>query len=240
MQEEIVPIKEKGILIVRTLRTENGMVAILLGCFFLLAFLLSRSKRFLSQQFNNFMLHRERPSIFVVSGAIDVRYSILLILQTCIFTGFCLFYYFRQELPKLTELYSSLFLIGIYVCACLIYLFFKWIIYIILGWVFFDKSKSDLWGESYSALIYFLGFALFPFILLLVYLDLLTIYIVIVGAILIGIIKILIFYKWIKLFPVNIYGFFLIFLYFCALEIIPLFLLYEELNHLNNVLLINS
>lgn len=31
-----------------------------------------------------------------------------------------------------------------------------------LGWVFFDKNKTNMWLESYSTLIYYVGFALFP------------------------------------------------------------------------------
>ncbi len=33
-----------------------------------------------------------------------------------------------------------------------------------LGWTFFDKNKTNMWLESYSTLIYYIGFALFPFV----------------------------------------------------------------------------
>ncbi len=39
--------------------------------------------------------------------------------------------------------------------------------------------------------------------------------------------KILMFYKWLKLFCNNLYGGFLLILYFCALEIMPCFMLYQ-------------
>jgi hypothetical protein len=239
-EEIIVPVREKGIPILRTPRTENGVITVLLGCFFLLAFLLARSKRFLLQQFTDFMMHRERASIFVASGVIDSLYLILLVLQTCIFVGFCMFYYFKYELPELAEHFSSLSLVGIYVCISLVYLFFKWIIYFFLSRVFFDPVKTRLWIESYATLVYFLGFALFPFILLLIYLDLSTVYIIIIGFILMVVIKLLIFYKWTKLFWVNIYSLLLLFLYFCAIEIVPFFVFYEGLAQLNNALIINS
>jgi hypothetical protein len=238
--KEIVSIREKGIAIPHTSRTENGMITFLLGCFFLLAFLLNRSKRFLLQQFKDFITHhRERVSIFFTSGVIDIRYSLLLILQTCVFVGFCMFYYFECELPELAEHFSFLSLTGIYVCVSVIYLIYKWIVYFCLGRVFFDRTKVKLWMESYSILVYSLGFVLFPIILLLVYLDLSIVFFIIVGFFLLAIIKLLMFYKWIKLFSINVYGLLLLFLYFCAIEIVPLFLFYEGLAQLNNSLIIN-
>ncbi|KAA6323047.1 hypothetical protein EZS27_027479 [termite gut metagenome] len=238
--EEVVSIREKGIVIFHISRTENGVITFLLVCFFLLAFLLARSKRFLLQQFKDFITHRERVSIFFTSRVIDIRYSLLLILQTCIFVGFCMFYYFERKLSELAEHFSFLSLTGVYTCMCLAYLIFKWIAYSCLGQVFFDRTKVKLWMESYLILIYSLGFVLFPIILLLVYLDLSIVYIVIVGFLLMIIIKLLMFYKWIKLFSINVYGLLLLFLYFCAIEIIPLFLFYEGLAQLNNALVINS
>ena len=67
---------------------------------------------------------------------------------------------------------SSLLLLGIYVGFCLAYFLLKWLLYMFLGWTFFDKNKTNIWLESYSALLYYVGFALFPFVLFLVYFDL--------------------------------------------------------------------
>jgi hypothetical protein len=240
MQEVIsVENREKGIPVLSPIRTDNGVVIILLGCFFLSAFVLARSKRFLFQQIKDFISHRERSSIFVTSGVTDVRYLMLLVLQTCVLAGFCIFIYINSELPEFAEHSFSLSLIGIYIFFCLVYLFFKWIIYSFLGWVFFDTVKTNLWIEGYSTLIYWAGFALLPCVLFLVYLDLSTVFIIVIGFILMGTIKILIFYKWIKLFLDNFSNILLLILYFCAIEIIPFFLLYEGIVQLNNVLLIN-
>ena len=107
-----------------------------------------------------------------------------------------------------------------------------------LGWTFFDKNKTNIWLESYSALIYYVGFALFPFVLFLVYFDLSLTNLVIIGSIILIFTKILIFYKWIKLFFDKISSLFLLILYFCALEIMPYLLLYQGLRELNNILVI--
>ena len=146
------------------------------------SFALARSKKFLSQQAKDFVLHRERTSIFAVSTAADVRYLLLLVLQTCILSGICIFNYFNDVQPALMEEVSPRLLLGVYILACLLYLLFKWMLYSFLGWVFFDKSKTDIWLESYSTLIYYLGFALFPFVLFLVYFDLNVTFLVSIGC----------------------------------------------------------
>ena len=80
-------------------RTDDVIALVLLACFFFSSFALARSKKFLSQQAKDFMLHRERASIFAASTAADVRYLLLLVFQTCILSGICIFNYFNDVQP---------------------------------------------------------------------------------------------------------------------------------------------
>ena len=208
-------------------RTDDAIALTLLACFFLSSIALARGKKFLSQQVKDFVLHRERTSIFDSSTAADVRYLLVLVLQTCVLSGITFLNYFHDTCPALMNQVSPLLLLGIYVGFCLAYFLLKWLIYMFLGWTFFDKNKTNIWLESYSALIYYVGFALFPFVLFLVYFDLSLTNLVIIGAIILIFTKILMFYKWIKLFFHQFSGLFLLILYFCALEIVPCLLLYQ-------------
>ena len=219
-------------------RTDDAIALTLLACFFLSSIALARGKRFLSQQVKDFVLHRERTSIFDSSTAADVRYLLVLVLQTCVLSGITFLNYFHDTSPTLMNQVSPLLLLGIYVGFCLAYFLLKWLIYMFLGWTFFDKNKTNIWLESYSALIYYVGFALFPFVLFLVYFDLSLTNLVIIGAIILIFTKILMFYKWIKLFFHQFSGLFLLILYFCALEIVPCLLLYQGMIQMNNILLI--
>ena len=229
----------EGIPVSYSPRTDDTIALTLLVCFFLSSIALAKGKKFLSQQVKDFVLHRERTSIFDSSTAADVRYLLVLVLQTCVLSGITFFNYFHDTFPTLMDHVSSLLLVGIYVVFCLTYLLLKWLLYMFLGWVFFDKSKTDIWLESYSTLIYYLGFALFPFVLFLVYFDLNVTFLVSIGCVLVIFTKILMFYKWLKLFSCNIYGVFLLILYFCALEIVPCLIVYQGMIQLNNVLIIN-
>ena len=219
-------------------RTDDAIALTLLACFFLSSIALARGKKFLSQQVKDFVLHRERTSIFDSSTAADVRYLLVLVLQTCVLSGITFLNYFHDTCPALMDHVSTLLLLGIYVGFCLAYFLLKWLLYMFLGWTFFDKNKTNIWLESYSALIYYVGFALFPFVLFLVYFDLSLTNLVIIGSIILIFTKILMFYKWIKLFFYQFSGLFLLILYFCALEIVPCLLLYQGMIQMNNILLI--
>ena len=219
-------------------RTDDAIALTLLVCFFLSSIALARGKKFLSQQVKDFVLHRERTSIFDSSTAADVRYLLVLVLQTCVLSGITFLNYFHDTCPALMDHVSSLLLLGIYVGFCLAYFLLKWLLYMFLGWTFFDKNETNIWLESYSALIYYVGFALFPFVLFLVYFDLSLTNLVIIGSIILIFTKILMFYKWIKLFFHQFSGLFLLILYFCALEIVPCLLLYQGMIQMNNILLI--
>ena len=219
-------------------RTDDAIALTLLACFFLSSIALARGKKFLSQQVKDFVLHRERTSIFDSSTAADVRYLLVLVLQTCVLSGITFLNYFHDTCPALMDHVSSLLLLGIYVGFCLAYFLLKWLLYMFLWWTFFDKNKTNIWLESYSALIYYVGFALFPFVHFLVYFDLSLTNLVIIGSIILIFTKILMFYKWIKLFFHQFSGLFLLILYFCALEIVPCLLLYQGMIQMNNILLI--
>ena len=134
----------EGIPIPYSPRMDDGITVVLLCCFFLSAYVLSRSRKFLLQLVKDFLLHRERTSIFATSTAADMRYLLLLILQTCILAGVCIFSYFNDIQPELVRHVSPGLLLGIYIGVCLFYLCLKWMLYSFLGWIFFDESVTTL------------------------------------------------------------------------------------------------
>ena len=212
---QALPVSEQGIPLPYIPGRDDTIALLLLCCFLLSSYILSRSRKFLLQLGKDFIMHRERASIFAISSGTDIRFLLVLILQTCVLAGIYLF-----------------------VCFSILYLFLKWSIYSMLGWIFFDKGTVDFWMESYSTLLYYMGFGLFLSILMVVYLNFSLQNCVIIGLLLLGLVKILMFYKWIKLFCHNLFGCFLLILYFCALEISPCIMLYSGLTQLNDFLTI--
>lgn len=220
------------------LSSDPGIAAALLFCFFLTAYILSRGKRFLIQQVKDFTLTRERTSIFAATTVSDFRYRLFLLFQTCILSGICFFDYFHTENPLLLEQWPSFVVLFVYIVVCTLYLFFKWQFYRFLGWVFFDKIKTNIWLEAYSVILYYLGFLLYPVVLLTVYTEVADeVWLpLVLGLVILA--KILMFYKWLKVFFSKMYGVLYLIVYFCALELIPALMLYQVLVHINNLLLI--
>lgn len=112
----------EGIPIPYSPRMDDGITVVLLCCFFLSAYVLSRSRKFLLQLVKDFLLHRERTSIFATSTAADMRYLLLLILQTCILAGVCIFNYFNDIQPELVRHVSPGLLLGdLHRCVSLLF-----------------------------------------------------------------------------------------------------------------------
>ena len=223
---QAIPISEQGIPLPYLPGRDDTIALLLLCCFLLSSYILSRSRKFL------------RASIFAISSGTDIRFLLVLILQTCVLAGIYLFVCFSDLYPEIIHTIPSSFLLAGYIASCILYLFLKWSIYSMLGWIFFDKGTVDFWMESYSTLLYYMGFGLFLSILMVVYLNFSLQNCVIIGLLLLGLVKILMFYKWIKLFCHNLFGCFLLILYFCALEISPCIMLYSGLTQLNDFLTI--
>lgn len=67
------------------------------------------------QQFKNFALSKERASLFDDTTASDVRYTLVLILQTCILSGFCVYDYFSDHDLLLFRTVPHYLLLSIYI-----------------------------------------------------------------------------------------------------------------------------
>ena len=227
-----------GIPVPYTPRMDDAVALLLLACVFVSAYVLSRCRKFLFQLVKDFLLNRDRSNLFSVSTAGDMRSLMLLLLQTCILGGVFLFCCLIKSQPELAQRLSLRLMLGTSIGFCLVYLTVKWMAYSFLGWIFLDKSKTSLWIGSYSTLLYYLGFALSPFVLLAVYFDLSLQVLIIIGLFLLLFAKILMFYKWLKLFCHKLHGVFLLILYFCALEIMPCLVLYQTTVQLKDLLII--
>ncbi len=236
-KEEISPGLD-GTSIPYRLNADNGLTALLFLCFFLTAYVLTNGKKFLLRQLKDFVSVKERGNLFDSSTSMEIRYRIVLFFQTSVLLGICFFDYFHDNMPDLLEENPSFIILGINIGICIAYYLVKWLIYSVLGWIFFDRMRVESWLETYSTIVYYVGFALFPLVLLMVYFDLSSQILLPIEFSLVIFAKILMFYKWIKLFFNNLYGLFCLIAYFCALEIMPCFILFQALVEVNNVLVI--
>lgn len=213
-----VPGRE-GVPVPYQLRTDDGITTLVLLSFFILAYVLSKGKYFLAQQAKEFFSTRERPSFFDEETNVDFRYRILLVLNTCLIAGLLLFEQFAPHAP------GRLWGLAVYVGVCLSYYVLKFATYSFTNWVFFNKSKQKPWQHAYSLIFGVEGILLFPVLLLLVYFDLPIDKKLIFAGLVIILGKILLFCKCASIFFGKKQRAFYLIVYFCALEIVPCFVL---------------
>jgi hypothetical protein len=221
-----------------TIAGDNLITSILLGCFILATLVFSRSRRFIEKQAKNFFYIPRSDNSTMTETSGEVRFQIFLILQTCLLASIVFFCYTRTFVGD-TFTIDQYQIIGIYTGIFAGYFLVKTIAYAFVDWVFFDKKKNRQWIQSFLFLISAEGVALFPLVMLLAYFNLSMESAVIYSIIVVILSKLLSFYKSYIIFFRRSGDFLQIILYFCALEIIPLFSLWGLLVLTNSYLKIN-
>lgn len=221
-----------------TLSNDNTITGLLLGSFLLVLVALSGSLGFIGRQIKNFF-YMPRSAAKLNETSDEVRFQLFLILQTALQLAIIYYLYRRGAGTGSYVIDSQLAVIGIFSLIIALYFVLKGAVYNLVNWVFFDKEKNAQWNKTILFLAACQGVALFPVVLLQVYfrtmLSTTLIYTLIVAIS----VKILTFYKCYSIFFRRMGVFLQIFLYFCALELVPLMALFGILELTGNYLTIN-
>ena len=218
-------------------KNDNIVTIILMVSFFLVVWVISRSRHFLHTQLKDFFYARKRENLFVEHTQNGFRGHIFLVLQICFLLGL-LFFDFTQE--KQVEVFNQISpyrILGMSFGICCCYYLFKSSFYAFINNIFFDRQQIEMWNKAYLLCLLGLGLVLLPLTLLVVYFDLdfksltnLFLFILVVD-------KILLFYKCNHIFFNYRLGWVHLFLYFCTLEIMPLLILLRIMVYANSFLL---
>ncbi len=218
-------------------RSDSLVTTLLMLSFFMAAWVISRSRRYLHKQVKDFFRNRQRENLFAERTESEMQGQVFLIFQTCLVLG-TLFFDYTQECQ--TEVFNQVSpykilasSVGIF---CAFYLL-KTMLYHVVNSVFFSRKQRQQWIASYLLSILALGLALLPVSLLVVYFDLSLYHTGIVFIALLAVDKLLLLYKCSRIFFNYPFGSVHLFLYFCTLEIAPLFVLFRILVYANNLLL---
>ena len=132
--------------------------------------------------------------------------------------------FFESLIPKSNCISSIGFPYWLYAAGWLVFQLFVYIkscLYSIVNFTFFNREPSRKWISGYLLMTSLTAFLFYPIALLDVFSHL-SHEIVIWSAILVVILyELLLFYKLIANFRVKKYGYMLIFLYFCSVELLP-------------------
>ena len=221
-----------------SIRNDDIITGLLLGSFLLALISFANSMRFVSRQLKDFF-YTSHDSHSLTETTSEIRFQFFLVLQTCLLMSVFFFLYVQQNVADTFVLESEYQLLGIIFGSFVAYIVGKTLLYTTVNNVFFGNKKNIQFLKSFLFITSVEGILLFPMVMVLAYFDLTAHSVAFYLIFVLIFIKILTFYKcWSIFFRAN--GVFLqIILYFCALEIVPLFFLWGTLVTIVNELKIN-
>lgn len=216
-----------------TIANDNLITSLLFVCFVFAAIAIANGGNFLQRQTKNFFRTPRKGTTVITETSSELRFQLFLMAQTCLLAAIIFFFYSR-DLAGYSFSIAHYQVLEIFTGAFAAYFFLKALVYATVDWVFFDKKKNEQWLKAFLFLSSTEGIALFPVVLLLAYFNLSIHTTVIYALIVVIIAKILAFYKTYIIFFKRNGAIVQIFLYFCALELMPLGTLWGVLAMLDN------
>ena len=202
--------------------TDDAVTSTLLISFFLMAWVIASSWKFVRSQLRNFFINRERPNLFAEPDDNELRSQGFLIVQTCFLISLLFFTATRDYLPDVFTQVSPSILLLSSIGISLVYYGAKLALYSIVNHTFFTPAKCLMWNNIHFATILLTGCSLLPLVLLVVFFDIPFADITLACILLLSVIKTLLLFKCFRIFFSSLLGCVHLILYFCALEIIPL------------------
>ncbi len=207
-----------------------------LVCFLMTSHAFARGRQMISSMFNNLFHIKSRQSIFIETTGNDMFDKSLLVTQSIILSAILMYIWFMHGgsyepsgLKSMTHIICLSGLIGIYIL-------YKFLVYRLISYVFFDRSLAKIWIDSWVSLISFHGLIIFLPVLCQFYIPSLYYFNFWIIILWFFVTRIIIIYKSYVIFFSNIGSLHYLFLYLCAQEIVPLFLLYNGMIFIFNVL----
>ncbi|MDR1119613.1 MAG: DUF4271 domain-containing protein [Dysgonamonadaceae bacterium] len=207
---------------------DNLIFLIFLCCLLMISFVFVRGKRMIKSMVDDIFLMKSKQNTFYETTSNDFFNKLLFLILFITVSSVLLFTCIsRKEDIVNISVTNTLTCIGCFCLLIAIYLIYKWLIYKIVAYVFFSKLQSALWIESWSYLIFLSGTFLFVFGILLYFVQNLYYFNFYLILLWFFATRIIIIYKSYAIFFKRITDLHYLFLYLCAQEIVPLFLLYK-------------
>ena len=201
---------------------DDVVVAGMTVMFFILAFVLYKGKDLLLYRLKEYFTSKR---VYVEGNVMEDAGEMLnVFLLTTVGALSLSLLFLESEIAKSSYISSIGFPYWIYVAGWLalqLFIYVKSCLYSIVNFTFFDREPSRKWISGYLLMTSLTAFLFYPIALMDVFSHL-SHEIVIWSAILVVVLyELLLFYKLIANFKVKKYGYMLIFLYFCSVELLP-------------------
>lgn len=228
-----------GVPVPYTIRDDTLVTVLLLFCFVAFVISMAHTRDFVGRQLKRiFRTSLPGDDDFKETSG-ELRFQLFLILMSCLLMAVTAYYYTSYYLSDTLVVDSELLMLGIFFCVFVGYQLLRWSSYALVNPVFFPPRQNSLWGKTLLFLDAGMGVLIFPVVMLVVYFNLSFQKAVYYFLFVFIFTKSIAFYKcWSIFFRQN--GIYLqTFLYFCALEIVPLLCLVAGLPILTEHLKLN-
>lgn len=220
-------------------RGDNVITLLLLALFVFSVIAFSNSRMFIVRQTRSFFYSHKTDSMEVTETAVELRFQFVLAFMTCLL--YSLFFYFHTiaKVGSAFVLPSEYYLIFVFLALFIVYFLLKTVAYSAVNNVFFDRRRNKEWLQTLLFITAMEGVLLFPAVMLQTYFELSLENVETYFIIVLIIVKILTFYKCFVIFFRGKVLYVQIFLYFCALEIVPMLALWGAHDMIVSILKIN-
>ncbi len=223
------PLGMTGLPLSQNPKSLDGFILIFILALILTTCAYSLGTRFYTQFFKNLFSGKERISFLFESTLTGFEFKSCLTIQTILLEGLIYYNLIREQIYGENINKNYIMTLSAFMVITAAYHIIRGISFVILGNIFSNKSTTRSFISEYFTLLSLWGTWLLPISLFMVFSQI-NIYVLatllIIPALLIRIITI---HKGVKIFFNNLRGTFYIFLYLCALEIMPLIALFSAL-----------
>lgn len=199
---------------------DDWIVAFLLVGFIIISVIVHNNRRHLADNMSHFFQNKRHFSMKALPLKTDVFYSLLAVCVSCGSLALMTYSFIpRAAYPHHFTTYQVLLTVAL---SLLVWVYVKAAIYRFVNWVFFPDEEDNHWLSSYFLINSSFVFVTFPLAAVTVFTQTGEMSVCIIMLSLLFLYKILVGYKLFRNFPVKNNGVFLIILYFCSVEILPI------------------
>lgn len=222
-----------------SVRGDDVITSLLLVFFVLAVIAYSHVRGFFTRQAKNFFSKPREGATTMTETGTEERFQVYIVFLTSLMLSTLYYFYSLHYKGDAYVLSSQYYLILIFWAIFLLYFLVKMGLYTLVNIVFFDGKRNLQWIKSLLFVIALEGIISFPAIVMGPYFDMSIGKVEIYFSIVLILVKLMTFYKaYIIFFRQNVVGLQII-LYLCALEIVPLMVLWGVLDITANSLKTN-
>lgn len=222
-----------------TVHGDNVLTSLLLFCFMLTVVAFTGVKDFFLRQTKNLLYtYREESSEFTETAS-EVRFQVYMVMLAAFLISLLYYFYTLHYIGDTFILKSQYYLIGVYMAIVVAYFLLKAVLYLLVNNVFFDGKRMRQWNRSLLFVTSVESILLFPAVMLQSYTSISIESVELYFTLALITVKILTIYQCYNIFFRRNVVKVQIILYFCALELIPLLMLWGILDITAKFLKIN-